>query len=48
MASVVTEDSTTIYQLQKWLGLNESPDGDTGLKMGEAAQMRRAELRALK
>ena len=40
MASVVTEDSTTIYQLQKWLGLNESPDGDTGLKMGEAAQMR--------
>ena len=40
MASVATEDSTTIYQLQKWLGLNESPDGDTGLKMGEAAQMR--------
>ncbi len=33
-------DGTKIYQLQKWLGLNESPDGDTGLKLGEAAVMR--------
>lgn len=40
MANVVTADGTKIYQLQKWLGLNESPDGDTGLKMGEAARMR--------
>ena len=40
MAQVVTTDSTKIYQLQKWLGLNESPDGDTGLKLGEAAVMR--------
>lgn len=40
MANVVTTDSTKIYQLQQWLGLNESPDGDTGLKLGEAAVMR--------
>ncbi|MGN0968427.1 MAG: hypothetical protein ACI4O3_04065, partial [Oscillospiraceae bacterium] len=40
MAQVVTTDSTKIYQLQKWLGLNESPDGDTALKLGEAAVMR--------
>ncbi|MGM9608246.1 MAG: hypothetical protein ACI3XJ_12150 [Oscillospiraceae bacterium] len=40
MAQVVTTDSTKIYQLQQWLGLNESPDGDTGLKLGEAAVMR--------
>ena len=40
MANVITTDGTTVYQLKKWLGLNESPDGDTGLKLGEAAQMR--------
>ena len=40
MATINVTDSTSIYQLKKWLGLNESPDGDTGLKMGEAAQMR--------
>lgn len=40
MAQIATTDSTKIYQLQKWLGLNESPDGDTGLKLGEAAVMR--------
>jgi hypothetical protein len=40
VANVITTDSTKIYQLKQWLGLNESPDGDTGLKLGEAAQMR--------
>lgn len=40
MAKITTTDTTSIYQLTKWLGLNESPDGDTGLKMGEAAVMR--------
>ena len=40
MANIATSDSTKIYQLKKWLGLNESPDGDTGLKLGEAAVMR--------
>lgn len=40
MASIGTSNNTTTFQLKKWLGLNESPDGDTGLKMGEAAIMR--------
>lgn len=40
MASINVTDNTKVYQLKKWLGLNESPDGDTGLKMGEAAVMR--------
>ena len=40
MANINVIDNTKIYQLKKWLGLNESPDGDTGLKMGEAAEMR--------
>ena len=40
MATIRTSDNTKIYQLSRWLGLNESPDGDTGLKAGEAAVMR--------
>ena len=40
MAQIRTSDNTKIYQLSRWLGLNESPDGDTSLKAGEAAVMR--------
>ena len=40
MAKIATTDSTKIFQLKNWLGLNESPDGDTELRMGEAAVMR--------
>ena len=40
MAQISASNSTKTFQLQRWLGLNESPDGDTGLKMGEAAVMR--------
>lgn len=40
MADIRVTDNTTIFQLKKWLGLNEAPDGDTGLKMGEASVMR--------
>jgi len=29
-----------IFKIDKWLGVNESPDGDVGLKTGEAAVMR--------
>ena len=29
-----------IFQIKRWLGLNESEDGDTRLKLGVAAQMR--------
>lgn len=40
MAKITTSTSETVFQLKDWLGLNESPDGDTDLKMGEAAEMR--------
>ena len=40
MANIVPNDDISVYKLQKFLGINESPDGDTQLKMGEAAEMR--------
>ena len=40
MADINAADKTSVFQLKQWLGLNESPDGDTGLKLGEAAVMR--------
>ncbi len=32
--------SRSVFRIERWLGLNESPDGDTGLKRGEGAVMR--------
>lgn len=40
MADIKSTTNSKVYQIKKWLGVNESPDGDTGLKMGEAAEMR--------
>lgn len=40
MAEIGGGAGKSVFQIDKWLGLNESPDGDTGLKNGEAAQMR--------
>lgn len=40
MARITGSASEKVFQIQKWLGLNENPDGDTKLKMGEAAAMR--------
>lgn len=40
MATIQANTSKSIFQIQKWAGLNESPDGDTGLAMGQAAVMR--------
>lgn len=40
MAQIRANTSEKIYPIRAWLGLNENPDGDTKLKMGEAAQMR--------
>lgn len=36
----ITEGPGRVVQIRQWLGLNESPDGDTGLKSGEGAVMR--------
>jgi hypothetical protein len=40
MAEIRASDDVKVYKIQKFLGLNESPDGDTQLKMGEASEMR--------
>ena len=40
MASISGSTKEVIYTVQKFLGLHESPDGDTKLKAGEAAIMR--------
>ena len=39
MAKIVTSDAAKVLQIQKFLGLNESKDGDTQLKVGEASRM---------
>ncbi len=40
MAQITGAQNERIFQIQRWLGLNQNPDGDTKLKMGEAAAMR--------
>lgn len=40
MANITGAADEQVFQILRWLGLNENPDGDTKLKMGEAAEMR--------
>ena len=40
MANITTTDNSKMLRIGKWLGLNQSPDGDTTLQLGEAAEMR--------
>lgn len=39
MATIQSGDSSRIFEIKTFLGLNESRDGDTQLKMGEASSM---------
>lgn len=39
MAQFATNTSDKVYKIGKFLGINENPDGDTNLKMGEASDM---------
>lgn len=39
MATITTKDETKVFQIKKFLGINESSDGDTQFKMGEASRM---------
>ena len=39
MASISGTTNEKVYSVGKWLGLNEHPDGDTRLKLGEASKM---------
>lgn len=36
----IANSSARLYRLDRWLGLNENPDGDTQLKLGESPVMR--------
>lgn len=40
MSTLYSGVESRVYKIQKWLGVNESEDGDTGLKAGEASVMR--------
>lgn len=40
MARITGSANEKVFQIKAWGGLNENPDGDTKLKMGEAAAMR--------
>lgn len=40
MAQIKGTDNSSILKIQAFLGLNENPDGDTTLKVGEMAEMR--------
>ena len=40
MAKIETKTESGVYRIQKFLGLNECPDGDTQLRLGEAGEMR--------
>lgn len=39
MATIQSGDSAKIFEIKRFLGINESKDGDTQLKMGEASSM---------
>jgi len=40
MATITGSTDEKVFKISRWLGLNESPDGDTKLKLGEASVMR--------
>ncbi len=40
MARITASSAEKIFQIKAWGGLHQNPDGDTKLKMGEAAEMR--------
>ena len=39
MASISVNSQEKVYSLKQWLGMKESPDGDTKLKFGQASSM---------
>lgn len=46
MANIASTSEMKIFQIKAWLGLNGSPDGDTHMKLGEAAEMRNFRITA--
>ena len=48
MAYITSNSEKSVFKIDNFLGLNESPDGDAGLKDGEAAVMRNWRITAEK
>ena len=46
MAQIIPSVSEAVYQIKKWLGVNEALEGEASLKMGEAALMRNFKVTA--
>ena len=40
MAQIAASNSISILQIKEFLGLNENPDGDTNIRVGELSEMR--------
>lgn len=40
MAQIAASNNTTILKIKEFLGLNENPDGDTKIRVGELSEMR--------
>jgi hypothetical protein len=40
MAKIKAANKTSTYTITKWTGINQNPDGDTELKLGESPDMR--------
>ncbi len=40
MARLEGAEAARVYKIKQWLGVNENPDGETGLRQGEASQLR--------
>ena len=39
MAQIKAATNEKVFQIKAWGGLHQNPDGDTKLKLGEAAEM---------
>lgn len=40
VAQILSGMESRVFRIQRWFGVNENPDGDTKLKLGEASEMR--------
>ena len=46
MATISANTNEKVFQITKWLGVNEAPEGESRLKYGEAAKMRNFKITA--
>ena len=46
MAKVQAAANEKIYQIKRWLGVNQALEGEASLKIGEAADMRNFKVTA--